>query len=177
MLEILKGGKSVFAVGELIAYGNTGVCRVEKLEQDKTGTRYVLRPLYQSCVITLPVESKKIFMRPLISKDEALALIDSIPSVSAEPYHNKVMRQLIEHYEDALKNYTCAGLVEVVSSIYAKKKQLEQERRKFGSIDERYLKRAESLLFGELAAVLDLPRDGVRGFIAGRLGVEAPFGE
>ena len=54
---------------------------------------------------------------------------------------------------------------------------LEQERRKFGSIDERYLKRAESLLFGELAAVLDLPRDGVRGFIAGRLGVEAPFGE
>lgn len=167
----------MFAVGELIAYGNTGVCRVEKLEQDESGMRYVLRPLYQNCVITLPVESKKIFMRPLISRDEALALIDSIPSVSAEPYHNKVMRQLIDHYEEALRDYDCAGLVEVVISICAKKKQLEQERRKFGSIDERYLKRAESLLFGELAAVLELPREGVRAYIAERLGVEAPFGE
>lgn len=167
----------MFAVGELIAYGNTGVCRVEKLEQDESGMRYVLRPLYQNCVITLPVESKKIFMRPLISRDEALSLIDSIPSVSAEPYHNKVMRQLIDHYEEALRDYDCAGLVEVVISICAKKKQLEQERRKFGSIDERYLKRAESLLFGELAAVLELPREGVRAYIAERLGVEAPFGE
>lgn len=167
----------MFAVGELIAYGNTGVCRVEKLEQDESGMRYVLRPLYQNCVITLPVESKKIFMRPLISRDEALALIDSIPSVSAEPYHNKVMRQLIDHYEEALRDYDCAGLVEVVISICAKKKQLEQERRKFGSIDERYLKRAESLLFGELAAVLELPREGVRAYIAERLGVQAPFGE
>ena len=172
-----KGGKSVFAVGELIAYGNTGVCRVEKLEQDKSGTRYVLRPLYQNCVISLPVESTKIFMRPLISKDEALSLIDSIPSVSAEPYHNKVMRQLIDHYEEALRDYDCAGLVEVVISIYAKKRQLEAERRKFGSIDERYLKRAETLLFGELAAVLDVPREKVRSYIADRLGVDAPFGE
>jgi CarD family transcriptional regulator len=176
-LTVLKGGRSVFAVGDLIAYGNTGVCRVEDLERDKTGTRYVLRPLYQNCVITLPVGSTKIFMRPLISRDEALALIDSIPTAPAEPYHNKVMRQLIEHYEEALRDYDCAGLVGVVLSIYAKKKQLEAERRKFGSIDERYLKRAESLLFGELAAVLGLPRDGVRGYIAEKLGVEAPFGE
>ncbi|MBR5708276.1 MAG: CarD family transcriptional regulator [Oscillospiraceae bacterium] len=167
----------MFSVGELIAYGNTGVCRVETLEEDRAGMRYVLKPLYQNCVISLPVESTKVFMRPLISKDEALALIDSIPSVSAEPYHNKVMRQLIDHYEDALRDYDCAGLIELTLSIYAKKKQVEAERRKFGSIDERYMKRAESLLFGELAAALDVPREKVKSYIADRLGGPSPFGE
>ena len=165
----------MFSVGELIAYGNTGVCRIESIESDKAGQRYVLRPLYQSCTISLPVDSPKDFMRPLISKDEAMSLIDSIPGVSAEPYHNKVMRQLTEHYESALKNYTCESLVELTASIYAKKLQAERERRKFGAIDERYMKRAEALLFGEFAAVLDIPREAVRAFISERLGDRSPF--
>lgn len=165
----------MFSVGELIAYGNTGVCRIESVESDKTGMRYVLRPLYQTCTISLPVDSPKVFMRPLISGDDVMRLIDSIPTVSAEPYHNKVMRQLTEYYESALKNYTCESLVALTMSIYAKKLQAEREHRKFGAIDERYMKRAEALLFGEIAAVLDIPRDAVRGFITERLGGKAPF--
>lgn len=171
------GGENVFCTGELIAYGNTGVCRIESIETDKSGSRYVLSPLYQSCRITLPVDSPKVFMRPLISKEDALNLIDSIPAIEAEPYHNKVMRQLTEHYEAIIKNYTCSGLIELTMSIYAKKLQCEREHRKFGAIDERYMKRAETLLFGELAAVLEIPRENVRGFIEDRLCGMNPFSE
>ena len=33
-------------------------------------------------------------------------------------------------------------------------------------MDERYLKRAEELLYGELAVALDIPREEVAGYIA-----------
>ena len=54
-------------------------------------------------------------------------------------------------------------------SIYAKKQDAARQQKKFGVTDEKYLKRAEELLFGELAVVLEIPREKVRNFIADRL--------
>ena len=57
-------------------------------------------------------------------------------------------------------------------SIYAKKQEAARSQRKFGATDEQYLKRAEELLFGELAAALDISRDDVQPYIAARLKAE-----
>ena len=54
-------------------------------------------------------------------------------------------------------------------SLYAKKKKTEAQKRKFGAIDERYMKRAEDLLFGELSAALEIPKGDVRQYIHDRL--------
>ena len=54
-------------------------------------------------------------------------------------------------------------------SLRAKKQGLEQQKRKFGAVDERFMKRAEELLFGELAAALDIPKDRVPEYIADRV--------
>ena len=60
-------------------------------------------------------------------------------------------------------------LVELTMSLYAKKKKTEAQKRKFGAIDERYMKRAEDLLFGELSAALEIPKGDVRQYIHDRL--------
>ena len=39
--------------------------------------------------------------------------------------------------------------------IHAKRRQAESQNRRLGMVDERYLKQAEQLLFGELAAALE----------------------
>lgn len=54
-------------------------------------------------------------------------------------------------------------------SIRAKKRYAESCGRKFGQIDTRYLKRAETLFFGELSAALDIDYDSVEPYIAKRL--------
>ena len=54
-------------------------------------------------------------------------------------------------------------------SIYAKKQEVEGQRHKIGTVDERFMKRAEELLFGELAAALGIPREEVPRFIEARL--------
>ena len=71
----------MFQPGELLVYGTTGVCRVEEIttpditRADRGRRYYLLKPLYQDGVIYAPVDSDKVPIRPVISREEAEALI------------------------------------------------------------------------------------------------------
>ncbi len=164
----------MFKPGDLVIYGGTGVCRIVSVEPSPSGREngrlyYTLKPIYQTFTITTPVDNDKVFMRPIISRKEAEDLIDSIPSIHAEAYSSKVMRELAEHYQSILSTYDCRNLIELTMSIYAKKQLAEAQHRKFGALDERYMKRAEDLLFGEFAAALEIDRGKVQAYIADRV--------
>lgn len=165
---------SLYQVGDQIIYGSNGVCIIEEIKMievphtDEEKAYYIIKPIYQECRISVPVDTK-MFIRPIISKEEALALIDSIPQIDAQPYFNTALRQLQDYYEKKLSSHDCADLIELTISLYRKKQQVLEQKRKFGAIDERYMKRAEDLLFGELSVVLDIPKNEVRSFISSRL--------
>ena len=158
----------MFQPGDLVVYGRTGVCRVERIEREKGQDYYALTPLYQTCSILTPVNGK-VFMRPVISKEEALRLIDQMPSMEVEPWQSGALREMNERYQAIVATHECADLIELVMSIYAKKKNAEQEKRKFGAADERFMKEGEALLHGELAVALDIPVGKVSDYIASRL--------
>ena len=92
-----------------------------------------------------------------------------IPAIRVEAYHNRDLNQLAEHYKASLSTHDCSDLIELSMSIYAKKQFAEQQKRKFGVVDEKFMKRAEDLLFGELAAALNIPKDQVPEYIAERV--------
>ena len=77
----------MFDIGEKIIYGENGVCTVEKIAPlDMTGASreklyYYLTPLVGSGTYFAPVDTSA-FMRPIISRDEADALIDSMPGIA-----------------------------------------------------------------------------------------------
>lgn len=163
----------MYKPGDMIIYGSTGVCRVEEIttpdfEKDKSRLYYALAPVYQDGIIYTPVDTK-VFMRPVITRDEAHALIDQIPTMQTEAYHNSVLRELEEHYNVYLKSHDCGDLLELGRSIYIKKQELLSQRRKFGAVDERFMKRAEDLLYGELAVALNIEKNQVETYIAERV--------
>ena len=166
----------MYQVGDLVLYGLTGVCRVDEISMktnmpgiDEEQLYYTLKPLYQDYVIYTPVENTTVFMRYTISKEEAEKLIDKIPSMQVEIYHNKVLSQLADHYEEALQTCDCESLMALTRSINAKKKIIEDQKRKFGSVDADFMKRAEELLFGELAVALNISKESVPEYIEKRI--------
>ncbi len=173
----------MYQIGDKVLYGSTGVCQVVELREQAlpaTGEKclyYVLRNLYEDCVISAPVGSDKVFIRPIISREEAEQIIREMPQISAAAYSGRAARELTAQYESALKSHDCRSLVGMTKSLYSKKQQLLEKRRRVGSVDERFLKRAENLLFGELAAALELPRDQVQGYITSRLEPDKVRGE
>ncbi|MFR3288834.1 MAG: CarD family transcriptional regulator [Lachnospiraceae bacterium] len=99
----MTGESKMYQVGELIVYGGTGVCRVEAVETPQqrgpeAGRQYyLLKPLYQDGTIRIPVDSK-VFMRPVISRQEAEALLDAIPGMHAEACHERNFTQLAARF-------------------------------------------------------------------------------
>lgn len=165
----------MFQAGDLVVYGATGVCCVESIDQpnttgaDRHRKYYQLKPLYQDGVIYTPVENTKVSIRPVISREEAERLIDLIPSMQAEAYRAPTLQALAQHYQTAVRSHNCQDLIELMMSIYAKQKQAESQKRRLGLVDERYMKQAERLLYGELAVALEISFDEVQPYIARRV--------
>ena len=164
----------MYQVGDWIFYGNTGACKVTDVSErklpgmEKEMLYYTLQPLDDSCSISTPANGK-IFTRPLITREEAEALIDAIPEIDAQAYHNPVLRQLSEHYEKSLNTHDCLSLIKMTMSIHAKKEAAVSQKKKLGAVDEKFMKRAEDLLFGELSVALGIRKAEVADYIARRL--------
>lgn len=104
-----------------------------------------------------------------MDKDKANEMIDGIPNIKAEEFKERSTQKLSEHYKEKLKNQDCEELFRVIISAHAKKARAEAANRKFGQIDKKFMKKAENLLYGELAVALDIDRTEVRGYIQQRI--------
>lgn len=165
----------MFQKGEFIVYGNLGVCKINDIVTRKfeglteSHPYYVLEPLYQGGVLYVPADNPKIFLRAVISADEANQLIDDIPNMKREAFHSRSAQELSAHYEQAIRSHSCRDLLQLTLSIYSKKKALRSQNKKFGRVDEHFMRQAEEALYGELAVALQIPKDQVEGYIASRM--------
>lgn len=160
----------MYQPGDLIIYGGEGVCRVESVgplalsdvKSDKL--YYTLQPLYRSGTVFAPVEGK-VFMRPVINREEAERLVRDIPDIEERHLEGRNLRTAGEYYQKMMDSHNCADLVQLIKTIYSKQQSAQAAGRKGGQVDERYRKRAEDTLYGELAVALDIPKDEVEAYI------------
>ena len=164
----------MYQIGEQIVCGGEGVCRVVAIGPlDMRGAQkgaqyYTLTPVHRVGKIFVPVDSS-VYTRPIMTREEAEALIDRIPEIPEEIFENSNPRVLNEHYQAYLKSYDCENLVRLIRSVYAKGRSAAERGRHLGQVDERNMKRAEEMLHGELAAALDIPVDQVKEYITRRV--------
>lgn len=163
----------MFSKNELIIYNNEGVCRVDDICPLKEMTNsdrlyYKLSPIYGKGSIFIPVDTK-VFMRPVITKTEALNLISKIPEIESKELNNCNQKQLTEQYRSSLFSHDCEDLVRLIKTVYFKSKKQAEKGKKPSQTDQRYMKRAEELLNGELAVALDIKYEDVPEYIENEL--------
>ncbi len=166
--------KTQFEVGDMLVYGNTGVCQVVDKCMKSTGKIederlfYVLKPLYQDGTITVPVDTK-MFIRSVISAPEAQNIIEKINEMEALPYHDRNFNQLAAYYDKALSSPEFTRVVELALSLHKKKVCAERDRKKLGQIDMRYLRRVENLLYGEFSVALGVEKEEAEEMVRERI--------
>ena len=152
-------------IGKKIVYGKTGVCDIvgeceKELSRNNRKKYFVLKPLGSDTnTIFVPVENNKVFIRPLISKEEAENLIDRIPEIVSSTADIELSK---EQYELMVSTHNPEDLIGLTARLYTKRKDALANRKKPGFIDEKYMAFAEKLLFGELATVLEIPFDDIK---------------
>lgn len=167
-------GERMFEIGELIIYGGNGVCRVEKIGPIDTGMGtkdrmyYTLNPLKnKDSRIFTPVDNEKVIMRPTMTKEDALALIDQIQNVETLWIGDERRRET--EYKEAVRKCDCREYVKIIKTIYLRKKARLADGKKVTAVDERYYAIAEENLYGELAVALGMDRDQAKTFVEQRV--------
>lgn len=161
----------MYQVGEIVVYGSKGVFRIDNigipdiewLNADKP--YYTLSPLYHEEKVFTPVDTP-VFMRPIMTKNEAVDFILHIPNIQADEFECKNPHVLQAYYQNALESHDSLALVKIIKKTHEKKLNAEKNGKKLAQVDERYMKKAENILHEELAAALEIKKENVVDYIA-----------
>lgn len=161
----------MFQKGDYIIYRNTGVCQVAEIgvpesfpATDNGPLYYFLVPMRGSGTIYIPVDST-VFMRPVITKEQADALISSIPQLPQLPTQYKDQKALIESYKSLVQTHDCSTLLQLIMCIHRKGSELTEKGKSLGKIDLQYKKQAEEMLHEELSIALGIPYEDIPAYI------------
>ncbi len=159
----------MYQVGEYVVVGNKGVCIVDNITTldisgvDREREYYILKPVYvPGSTVYVPVDSAD-SMRRVLTKDEVTHLIHEIPQIPLiETVNDKLLEQ---EYKGCMKNNSCKEWVRIIKTVYLRKQKRQELGRKVTAVDAKYFRIAEDNLYGELAVVLDIPKNEVESYI------------
>ncbi|MEY8522530.1 CarD family transcriptional regulator [bacterium 1XD8-76] len=162
----------MFKVGDYVVYGNSGVCRIEEIGPLSIGSKdkdyYTLVPVYgRNSRLYTVVDSDKVVIRPIMTKQESDALIEEMESIDILRIGDEKNRE--EIYKEMMKSCDCKAWVQMIKTLYLRKMDRQAKGKKVTSSDERYLSMAQDNLYGELAFSLQMPKEKVGEFISERI--------
>ena len=164
----------MYKIGELVVYGNDGVCEVEDISKlnmhgiNQKKNYYTLKPMHENGKIFAPTDTN-VFMRPVVTHEEIKKIISQIPLIEENELDTKNMRLLQDYYKQLLKNYKCIDLLTIIVNLNDKKADLEKKGKKLGQVEDKYFKSAKNLLENEFSIVLGIPKEEVEEYIKNKM--------
>ena len=118
-------------------------------------------------IIITPVDNEKAKMRLVMSHDEAISFIDTIPDVPILTVEREKNRRDV--YRKALDGAGAEVLVSIIKTVMKRREELALVKKRISESDNDYEKKAKFCLYGELSISLGIPMDEVDKFITDRL--------
>lgn len=165
----------MYQKGEYVIYGNSGICRIEEIGIPANYPRvtagkqyYTLLPVFGSGMIYAPIDTR-VFMRNIMTRQEAEALIEQIPEIKEEAFAGQDVRALSEKYKECLDTHQCEDLVRLMKTIYKKEKSMAESGKKLAKTEQDYGRMAKELLHQEFSMALGIPCEEVEAYILKRV--------
>lgn len=151
-------------------YGTNGVCEISDIQTRKVGDRetdyYVLRPVYNgNTTLYVPALNEKLVakMKEMLTKEEVIALIRSIPSKECVWIENESERK--ETYRSIVASGDRTELIRLIKTLHLHRAKQLEVGKKLHISDEKLLTEAEKILHDEFAYVLDIDRECIVKYI------------
>ena len=161
----------MYSIGDKIIYGENGVCTVDRIAalpmagSPRDKMYYHLSPFVGTGVYFAPVDSN-VFMRPVISREEAEALIDAMPGIPPAICNDSRFNHVDAFYRELFKQHSNEALVSVIKGLQCRM----AEKKTRSTRAEATMKRAKDILHGELSVALDMDVRQVEDYIIERIG-------
>lgn len=154
----------VYGEGEHVIYNGLEICLIgETVRRNFDGIgekEYItLYPAELKTTVYIPIEKCAEMLRPVLSREDLLALIDMMPSVG----------DVDIDFSEAVKSGDHKAIVSVMSVIYNKGVEREKSGRHLLKTDRRNFELAKKLIDGEIALAFGIKADEAERFISDRL--------
>ena len=132
----------MFQQGQQIIYGGNGVCRIREIALRETALSdepvqvYVIQ-LASGLTSYVPVEST-VFMRALISCEEAEAIIGEFPAMEPKCIGSTNSKALADNYRSIIARHDPREMLCLYCSLQHKIRTARENGKKPGSMDERF---------------------------------------
>lgn len=154
---------ALFHLGQLLVYGNIGVCKVEDIctqhfFEDRAGKEYyTLHPFFARSgdKIYVPTSTTTASLRPVLNQKEAASLLDSLKTTDAAVFCSRSQASLMLHYQDLMQANTMPDRLRLFKELCQKEQLQRQKGRKLNPTDMHFYKLTEQLLSEEFAIALD----------------------
>ena len=152
----------MYSIGEFIVHPGQGVCKVEGVVEEPIAV-YQLTPIGQRhpMRISFPLASED-KLRPVLTRDEAMEIIDQYPSMQLDDYVGRSNALEEEHFRHKIRNGSCRDSVRIVKTFRHRIAETRARNKKPPVVYERILKQASDRSLEEPAIALDSTPDGVR---------------
>ena len=164
----------MFTTNDIVVYGTHGVCKIERIEEKKivaTPKQYlVLKPVTGgTSTFFVPTDNDALLakIRKPLTKTEVNHLIDTITREQANWISDENERKIT--YKNIIIEGNHIELIKMMKAILREKKEREAIGKRLHACDERFLKDAETLLYGEFQYVLNLTPEQLQSYIADRI--------
>lgn len=162
----------MFKVGEFVIYGTVGVCQIVGITQQefsgKERNYYLLIPMYdKDTTIYAPVDNTKVNMRRIMTRQDAERFVAHLPTVKSRSYIND--KERIQVYKDILSSGDCVDLASMIKEISTSRQQRIDNKKTLSEREQTGIKNAKKLLYGELAAALEIVPEQVPDYISDRV--------
>ena len=157
----------MYPKGSYIFYGQAGVCKVDEIgpldgvPDARQGLYYTLEVVGEPGRVFVPVDTSA-YLRPILTYEEAQALLREIPSLKAD-LSSASTRQWEDRYRAMVKSHSCREMVRLLKTVEGR------PGRRQSSMDERYRKRAQRLLYTELSVALGVSPERAEALVEERL--------
>lgn len=165
----------MFELGDKIVYGFEGVFCVSEYTAspiDKSDERvfYILRPVMgsENNLVVTPSEGGVTPMRAIMSRDEALALIERVGEIGEVVVENERGRR--DAYREVLGHCRGEDFVSLIKTVRRRRRDFLAMKRRMSETDTDFESRAKNCLYSELAVVLEITRQEAEAMVLEKLG-------
>lgn len=153
----------MYKVGEYVVKVNNGVCRVEDIVDmalSGAGIKkyYLMVPKDdRNSKLYVPVDGENGNVRNVMNHDEAIDFIKRIPDMAQATIESDKLRE--QEYKAAIRSGSPEKLVGIIKNIHHRNMARSRVGKKNTTVDERYFKMAENILYSELAFALNREKE------------------
>ena len=169
----------MYRIGDKVLDKNGKVFTIDAVENKDLGhgpePYFVLTPYFpydfnKGYHAYIPEAKADTLLRPIMDKEEALALIDSFESL--ETYPDVSPRERKMYFTKVVASGDRKDVCRVIKTLMEYREERMKNNKPFSDFDKRLLNNLTTLLYDEMSLSLSIPTSEVSNFITKRTGID-----